>query len=246
MTLSSPRTASPRRWPGPAGPPGGAYPRQLAEASAADRRAARARSIPGGWSTRAAAARRRCPGSPRTSATVSPSWPGRGPARSCWSRSASSPITWRSSSTSTWRRRGRPSGSGCRWRARRPRAPDPRFVAMITELVAERQARGCRPRRALGDAGADPRRVRQRPCCGAAAARPAVFRLTAAESRGPARPGLRGGGGGGPAADRQRRPPGGRGHQVEPDRRRDRGGPGRRVADQRPDRRGAARRPDPR
>ncbi len=111
-------------------PPGGQYPAQLAEAArlVADRvnagRLAR-RRIRGGWSTRAAAGRPRSPGSARTSVTTWRSWRPMAPQAPCSSRSASSPTTWRSSTTWTSRRQGPRSGSACPWPARRPREPTP-------------------------------------------------------------------------------------------------------------------------
>ena len=115
------------------------------------------------------------------------------------SRSASSPTTWRSSSTSTSRPRRRASGSASRWRGPRLRAPHPRFVAMITELVRERSVK----RPAAGGAAAW-RPARSAPAPGPDIARThaaALTRLGAAARRpgatardrhppGPARPGL--------------------------------------------------------
>ena len=59
---------------------------------------------------------------------------------SCSSRSGSSPTTWRSSTTSTPRRWPPPSGSACRPGARPPPGTDPRFVAMVRDLLLERAA----------------------------------------------------------------------------------------------------------
>ena len=74
----------------------------------------------------------------------------RPPRASCWSRSASSPTTWRSSTTSTPRRWRPPSKLGLpAVRAATP-GVDPRFVAMVRDLLVERAAaeRGEDPPRA--------------------------------------------------------------------------------------------------
>ena len=127
---------------------------------------------------------------------------------------------------------------------------DPRFVAMITELVSERLQRAAAAGARRPRAGA--RRLRRRLLRGRRLpARPASGPRGDRAAGEPAAAGLLelacdGGGGGRAAAARPRRQAGGRGHQVEPDRRGDRGGPGRGGADQGADRRGPARRPDPR
>ena len=115
-------------------PPGGRYPAQLAEAARliaervngaarpAGEPAARMAATPGGWCTRAAAGRRHSPGSALTSATTWRSWPGTGRLAQSWSRSGSSPTTWRSCTTWMSRRPGSPGASGCHWPGRPPRA----------------------------------------------------------------------------------------------------------------------------
>ena len=133
-------------------PPGGRYPAQLAEAArliaervngvadpARETPAAEApqekpqqerpqqersrAGIPGSWSTRAAAGRPRSPGSALTCVTTWRNWPGTGRRARSWSRSASSPTTWRSCTTWTSRRPGSPGGSGCPWPGRPPPVP---------------------------------------------------------------------------------------------------------------------------
>ena len=136
--LSSRRTACPRRWQRPAGQHGGLYPAQLAEAArlvAVQLAAEEAASAPGGWPTRAAAGRRRCPGWAPTSATSSRTWPPAAPRPWSWSRWASSPTTWRCCTTWISRRRGRAERLGLPMARAATPGTDPRFVSMITELV---------------------------------------------------------------------------------------------------------------
>ena len=83
----------------------------------------RAAGIPGGWSTRAAAGRPRSPGLALTCVTTWRNWPGTGRRARSWSRSASSPTTWRSCTTWTPKRPGSPAGWGCPWPGRPPPAP---------------------------------------------------------------------------------------------------------------------------
>ncbi len=120
------RTACRRSWPRPAGRrPAAAtrrsWPRPPGSSPNGSAAAGPAAGTPGGWSTRAAAGRRRSPGSARTSATTWRTWPGTELLARSWSRSASSATTWRSSTTWTSRRRRPPGASGCRWPAPRPR-----------------------------------------------------------------------------------------------------------------------------
>ena len=92
-------------------------------------------------STARARGRRRCRGSSRTSTTTS-TRAGRRRARRawCWSRSGSSPTTWRSSTTSTPRRSRPPRELELpAVRAATPQG-DPRFVAMVRDLLLERAA----------------------------------------------------------------------------------------------------------
>ena len=81
-----------------------------------------------------------------------------------WSRSASSPTTWRSSTTSTPRRGRPPRSSGCRSPARPRPGSTRRFVAMVRDLLLERGAaeRGESPDRAAVGSEADLGRVRRR------------------------------------------------------------------------------------
>ncbi len=81
--------------------------------------------IRGAWCTRAAAGRRPSRGSALMSATTWRTWPVPGPGPPSWSRSASFPITWRSSTTWTSRRPIPPGGSACGWPARPPPVPTP-------------------------------------------------------------------------------------------------------------------------
>ena len=91
------RAAARRPLPGAAGRGGRAH-------RGPGQRRAPAAGTPGGWSTRAAAGRPRSPGSAPTSATTWRSWPGTGRRARSWSRSGSSPTTWRSCTTWTSRR----------------------------------------------------------------------------------------------------------------------------------------------
>ena len=164
----------------------------------------------------------------------------RGRGRWCWSRSASSPTTWRSSTTSTPRRWPPPSGSGSTPSGPPPPGTDPRFVAMVRDLLLERAAveRGETVDRAA--VGGWP------PCWDRCAGR-AAAPTRAATAAGPVRAGLSvprpAGRSERPARPRRRRRPRGRRagrrgcrargrrgrrHQVQPDRHRHRGRPGRR------------------
>ncbi len=121
-----------------AGPTGGRYTAQLTETRRTGDGGGRSAACRTTWSGRAARARRRCRGWSRTSTTT---WPGCTPrgSRASWSvRSGSSPTTSRCSGTWTTRPRTRPGDSV--WTMRRAATPgiDPRFVAMVRELVVER------------------------------------------------------------------------------------------------------------
>ena len=97
--------------------------------------------IRGAWPTRAAAGRRPSPGSAPMSATTLRTWPAPGHRRPSWSRSVSSPTTWRSSMTWTSRRPRPLSALGLRLARAATPGSHPRFVSMITELVRERAGR---------------------------------------------------------------------------------------------------------
>ncbi len=189
-------------------------------------------------------------GSSPTSTTTCGACTTRGCPAWWWSRSASSPTTWRSSTTSTPRRRRPPRSSGCRSRARPPPGVDPRFVAMVRNLLVERGAaeRGEPPERAAVGSDAEPGT-----CARSAAAptRAAVVPRCAARTEPCRNPTPSRTPTCSPSRWRRRaRPDGwcvvdarGRGrrrrHQVQPDRRGHRGRPGVRGAGPRP----AARRP---
>ena len=82
-------------------------------------------------------------------------------------RSASSPTTWRSSTTSTPRPPRRPSGSGCGWCGCPPSGTDEAFVAGLVDLLARARRRG--PRRGRrsrsGRAATSARRCAAPGCC---------------------------------------------------------------------------------
>src|SRR5262245_20761201 len=120
------RTACPRRWRRPAGQRAACTRRNWPRRRGWSPRSSlpwRGMSALRGWPTRAEAGRRPCPGSAPTSATSSRKPPPPAPRPWSWSRWASSPTTSRCGTTWTSRRRGRPSGSACRWRGRPPPAP---------------------------------------------------------------------------------------------------------------------------
>ena len=121
------------------GPVGGAYEAQLRRTRRLVGRRRRA-ATSGTWCGRAAAARRRCRGWSPTSATTWQALHARASARSCSCRSGSSPTTWRSSTTSTWRPRhvADRARHGARPGGHRGHPPG-RFVRMVAR--AARRAR---------------------------------------------------------------------------------------------------------
>ena len=170
----SPRTACRTAMAAASGPPpGGRYPAQLAEAARliADRVSAATGGHPWRLVYQSRSGRPASRGSARTSATT---WtelarPAAPRARS-WSRSGSSPTTWRSCTTWTSRPRSTPGSSGLPLARAATPGHDPRFASMITELVTERLDGSVTPA-ALGSFG--PAEDFCRPdCCAGPGGRP--------------------------------------------------------------------------
>ena len=182
LSWFSPRTACRWRWRRRAGHAGGLYPAQLTEAArlVAERLAAAEGAIArGGWCTRAAAARRRCPGSARTSAITWPRWPRAARRARCWYRSASSPTTWRSSyDLDVEAARRRPTA--------RPPVRARGHPRHRTRVRPHDHANSWRERRE-GPAGQRVRRARQ--LAGCAGFLPERIAAARAAARAPARPG---------------------------------------------------------